>query len=76
MATFGQAAFIMDGTLGNAAFVEIRSIGGLHADINRHLSEKICKMVNESLGIPQDRIYLNFTNVEGNRWGWNGSTFG
>jgi hypothetical protein len=33
-------------------------------------------LLNDSLGIPPDRVYLNFTDVGAGHWGWNGSTFG
>ena len=42
----------------------------------RKLSQKVCKLLNDSLGVPEDRVYLNFTDVEASNWGWNGSTFG
>ena len=40
------------------------------------VSQKICKLLNDSLGVPKDLIYLNFTEVAASNWGWNGSTFG
>ena len=54
----------------------IRSIGGLSGDVNRKLSQQVCNLLNESLGIPPNRVYLNFTDVGASHWGWNGSTFG
>jgi phenylpyruvate tautomerase PptA (4-oxalocrotonate tautomerase family) len=48
----------------------------LTEDVNRKLSQKVCQLLNDSLGIPQNRIYLNFTEVEASHWGWNGSMFG
>ena len=76
MVTIGQAAIVMSGKAGDAAFVDIRSIGGLTGDVNRKLSQQVGKLFNDSLGIPPDRIYLNFTEVKAGNWGWNGSTFG
>ena len=76
MVTISQAVMAMSGTLGNAAFVDIRSIGGLSSGVNRKLSEQISKLLNDSLGIPSDRVYLNFADVDAANWGWNGSTFG
>ena len=76
MVTAEQAAMVMSGSAGEAAFVDIRSIGGLTDAVNRKLAQKICQSLNDSLGIPQNRIYLNFTDVEASNWGWNGSTFG
>ena len=76
MVSVSQAAMLMSGNPGEAAFLDIRSIGGLSDDVNRRLSQKVCKFLHDSLGIPQNRIYLNFTDVQATNWGWNGSTFG
>src|SRR5271157_1516202 len=76
MVSASQAAMQMSGTPGDAAFVDVRSIGGLTGDVNRKLSQKVCKLLSDSLGVAPNRIYLNFTEVEASHWGWNGSTFG
>jgi phenylpyruvate tautomerase len=76
MVTISTAAIVMSGRAGDAAFVDLRSIGGLGAGVNRQLAQKICRALNESLGVPQNRIYLNFTDVGPANWGWNGETFG
>jgi phenylpyruvate tautomerase PptA (4-oxalocrotonate tautomerase family) len=76
MVTISPAAILMSGKPGDAAFVDVRSIGGLSGDVNRQLSQKVCRLLNESLGVPQDRIYLNFTDVEAGNWGWKEGTFG
>ena len=76
MVTVSPAAILMSGKPGDAALVDVRSIGGLSNDVNRQLSQKVCRLLNESLGVPQDRIYLNFTDVEAGNWGWKGNTFG
>jgi len=76
MVTASQSSILMSGKPGDAAFVDIRGIGGLTGGVNRQLSEKICRLLNQSLGVPANRIYLNFTDVEGANWGWDGNTFG
>jgi phenylpyruvate tautomerase len=76
MVTASQTAMVMSGNPGDAAFVDIRSIGGLGEDVNRKLSQQVCKLLKDSLGILPDRVYLNFTDVKASNWGWNGSTFG
>jgi phenylpyruvate tautomerase PptA (4-oxalocrotonate tautomerase family) len=76
MVAASQAAMQMSGSPGNAAFVDVRSIGGLTGDVNRKLSQKVCQLLHDSLGIPTNRIYLNFTDVQASHWGWNGNTFG
>jgi phenylpyruvate tautomerase PptA (4-oxalocrotonate tautomerase family) len=76
MVASSQAAMQMSGSPGDAAFVDVRSIGGLTGVVNRKLSQKVCQLLHDSLGIPPDRIYLNFTEVQASHWGWNGNTFG
>ena len=76
MVTANPIAMVMSGKAGDAAFVDIRSIGGLGDDVNRKLSQKVCKLLKDSLGILPDRVYLNFTDLKAGNWGWNGTTFG
>jgi phenylpyruvate tautomerase len=76
MVVISPAAILMSGQSGDAAFVDIRSIGGLNDGVNRQLAQKIAALLKESLGVRADRIYLNFTDVPAGNWGWNGDTFG
>ncbi len=76
MVTIDQATMLMGGVEGPAACAEIRSIGGLSGEVNRALSERVCALLHEKLGIPPERIYLGFTSVAATHWGWNGGTFG
>ena len=76
MVTVSHSAMLMSGKRGDAAFVEVLSIGGLNGETNRELSQQTCKLLKDSLGVESDRVYLNFTDVEAGNWGWNGSTFG
>lgn len=76
MITISEAALQMAGTSGPAAYVEVRSIGGLSRAVNRQLSEQISALLQERLGIPPERLYLGFTHVSAENWGWNGTTFG
>src|SRR5215467_13146934 len=61
MVTISQVDMVMSGKPGDAAFVDIRSIGGLNGDVNRNLSQQVSKLLRDTLGIPADRAYLNFT---------------
>lgn len=78
-----QMAIVLDGLTiqrsgrpGPAAFVEIRSIGGLTRKVNQSLSDKVCHLLQQELDIPGDRVYLNMTDIPGDRWGHDGTTFG
>ena len=76
MVVISSAAMFMSGKPGDAAFVDLRSIGGLNGNVNQQLARKIGGLLKESLGVPPDRLYLNFTDVPAGNWGWNGDTFG
>jgi len=49
---------------------------GLGYEVARKLSQQVCKLLTDSLGIPPDRVYLDFGDMDASNWGWNGSTFG
>jgi len=76
MVTLSPSAILMAGEPSDAAFVDVRSIGGLSSDVNRQLSQKICATLKEALSIEPNRIYLNLSDIDAANWGWNGSTFG
>ena len=40
------------------------------------MSNRFCELIKSSLGIPKDRIYIGFDDVNASDWGWNGRTFG
>ena len=75
MASFTSAKMIFAKQEGSAAYIDLKSIGVLGSEVNRRLSEAVCKVLNEELDIPPDRIYINFDNVERSDWGWNSGTF-
>ena len=57
----------------SCACVEIKSIGSLTPPA---MSDQFCELIKSSLGIPEDRIYTGFDDVNASDWGWNGRTFG
>lgn len=76
MVSISQAGILMSGKAGDAAFVDVRGIGGLTGDVNERLSQQVCKLLKDSLGVASNRVYLNFTSLEAANWGWDGKTFG
>ncbi len=76
MATLSEGPICMSGEVAPAAFVDVRSIGGLEPDVNRRLSEGVCTLLDEDLGISGNRVYLNFVDVQRTNWGWDSRTFG
>jgi len=75
MATVSVARVLMSGDFGPAAFVEVRSIGGLNARVNGKMSAAICSLLSHSLAISPERVYLNFMDLSAENWGWDSRTF-
>ena len=65
---------IFGGTAEPAAYVELKSIG-LPADKTEQLSQNICSLIEQKLGVPPKRIYIEFASAAGAMWGWNSTTF-
>lgn len=67
-------AMLFGGTDEPAAYIELKSIG-LPTGQTKALSQTVSTLLNTALGIPPSRIYIEFTDVKGSLWGWNGGTF-
>jgi phenylpyruvate tautomerase PptA (4-oxalocrotonate tautomerase family) len=62
------------GTSEPAAFMDLRAIG-LPVGKTGQLSALLCDLAKAELGAAKERVYINFTDVPANLWGWNGETF-
>lgn len=69
-------AMTFGGTPAPAAFVAIKNVGKMTADDTSDLSATLCARLSAGLGVPRDRIYIEFADAVGYLWGWNGETFG
>jgi phenylpyruvate tautomerase PptA (4-oxalocrotonate tautomerase family) len=56
------------------AYLELKSIG-LPEERTGDISADLCALVSGTLGVPVERIYIEFSNAERHLWGWNGGTF-
>ncbi|WP_018954786.1 phenylpyruvate tautomerase MIF-related protein [Thioalkalivibrio sulfidiphilus] len=56
------------------AYLEMKSIG-LSESETGDLSALLCRLVEEELKVPRDRIYIEFASAPRKLWGWNGGTF-
>ena len=65
---------LMAGTAEPAAFLDLRSIG-LPDSKTEALSQAFCQLIEDEIGVPPDRVYINFADVARAHWGWNGGTF-
>lgn len=57
-----------------AVYAELKSIG-LPQNKTAVISAEICAFLEEKLGVPQNRMYIEFTDAERHMFGWNGGTF-
>ena len=58
---------------GESAFIEVKVYGSVSASAFDKMTEAVCQIYNEELGIPKDRIYVKYEEVT--HWGWNGANF-
>jgi phenylpyruvate tautomerase len=64
------------GTDDPVCYVEIKSVGTMSASQTKSMSQDFCDQLSKALGVPTNRIYIEFADSKGYMWGWNGSTFG
>lgn len=70
----GGASLLFGGNDAPAAYVELKSIG-LDTARTKPLSKAVCELLQAELGIAPERVYIEFIDVPGHLWGWNGGTF-
>ncbi|MBD3369055.1 light-inducible protein [Candidatus Fermentibacteria bacterium] len=76
MTVLENCRMLMSARDGNAAFVDVRSIGGLSPEVNTAVSSSVCDLLKAKADVPPERIYVVFTDVPRESWAWKGSTFG
>lgn len=69
-------AMTFAGTFEPVCYMEVKNIGNMSPAQTKAMSQDFCQVVNEKLGVPINRIYIEFADAKGAMWGWNGSTFG
>jgi len=63
------------GTTDPVCYIEIKNIGKMSPNQTKSMSQDFCQVVQQELGVPANRIYLEFSDAERHLWGWNGGTF-
>jgi len=63
------------GNFDPVAYVEVKSIGTMKPEQTKAMSQDFCDRINQKLGIPTNRIYIEFADADRHMWGWNNSTF-
>jgi phenylpyruvate tautomerase PptA (4-oxalocrotonate tautomerase family) len=64
------------GSFEPACYLEIKSVGTMSNAQTKAMSQDFCQEIDRRLGVPTNRIYIEFADAKGYLWGWNGSTFG
>ncbi|XP_060533679.1 macrophage migration inhibitory factor homolog [Cylas formicarius] len=59
-----------------AAQATLMSIGALGPKENVKISKALAEVVEQSIGVPSDRMYIHFQNAAASDVGYNGTTFG
>ena len=59
--------------LEKGAYVSVSLFGSASRAAYESMTERICKLYEEQLGIPGKSVYVTYHGV--NDWGWNGSNF-
>ena len=59
-----------------ACYAELKNVGRLSPTAVEALSHELCAALASGLRVAKNRIYVEFTNVDGAMWGWDGTTFG
>lgn len=70
-----EVAMTFAGTFEPVCYVEIKSIGSMQPNQTKAMSQDFCQEISQTLGVPKNRIYIEFADATGTMWGWNGSTF-
>lgn len=69
-------AMTFGGTTEPVCYIEVKSVGTMSAAQTQAMSQDFCQTINQAIGVPMNRIYIEFADAKGYLWGWNGSTFG
>src|ERR1700690_630061 len=69
-------AMTFAGTTAPAAFVAVKNVGKVTPADTSALSADICDRLAAAPSIARDRVYIEFDDAVGYKWGWNGETFG
>ena len=70
---FDQIPMYFDKDQSPSCFIELKSIGSLNPS---EMSKEISRFISKQIGIPINRVYINFENINPSNWAWNGKTFG
>lgn len=70
-----RARLMFAGTDQPACYVEVKNVGTFKPEMTARLSAAITERLAPALGVPRDRIYIEFADARPHMWGYDGSTF-
>ena len=73
VAVESKTAMSFGGSTEPTAILDYRSLG-LPSD-RKALSDALCSMIEEQIGVSGSRVYISMTDSERQNWGWDHSTF-
>ena len=69
-----EASMTFAGTPDPCAFLMLKSLGLNESETSKY-SEALCAFIEQHLGIPPSRTYIEFVSPERHMFGWNSGTF-
>jgi phenylpyruvate tautomerase len=63
------------GSTAPACYAEVKSIGTLSPELTEKMSRDLCEVLGSALGVPANRIYIEFCEARAHLWGYDGNTF-
>lgn len=76
MVSLSPSAMSFGGKPGNAAFLYLASIGHIGPETNKPAAKELTALVEKHLGIPGDRVFIQFSDAAAANFAWQGNTFG
>jgi len=70
---FDQTPIYFNQDQSPSCFIDLKSIGSLNPS---EMSEEISTFISNQIGIPINRVYICFEDIDASNWSWNGRTFG
>lgn len=70
-----QTAMTFAGSDAPSAYAEVKNIGTFSPELTARLSRELCALLSNALGVPSNRIYLEFNEAKAHLWGFDGDTF-
>ena len=70
-----ELAMTFGGSSAPTAFVVVRNVGTMKPEDTEALSRDLCARLEDVIGVPRDRVYIEFGDAREHLWGWNGATF-